>query len=45
MRLPGRDAGHGPWFMTVTQPLVAALTGAVGGARLVMQGESFAGSL
>ena len=31
----------GPAFITVTQPLAVGLTGAVGGASLVMQGESF----
>jgi hypothetical protein len=38
---PAGMTDTGPEFMTVSQPLAAGLTGAVGGARLVMKGESF----
>jgi hypothetical protein len=39
---PPGSTDTGPTFITVSQPLAAGLTGAVGGASLVMKGESFA---
>ncbi len=38
---PAGMTDTGPTFITVSQPIAVALTGAVGGASLIMRGESF----